>query len=1194
MFEEKPNVLALSDLAGAPVYDELPLHKQSTWVQSMQAAIQEQPLWQMLENEFFDPQIEARDPNYNPFINDAEALVGYEDYSHKFWGAGSREEVDLIKMRIDRSNERQQLASELGFFSLLATELANPVNLIPLPGLAAVRGVRAGLMAGAASVGAISAGEEALRMVYDPNATAEQAAMNVGMATVLGGVLGGGVGAWARMRGKADSADLLDELAIEYEAEFAPNRMANEAGLEIPRLGDQPQPYFETASGGEFVVRPTTEGASGIASALGIEKITARMTVWGQGHLTRIASVGDMVDKLLGDYGLMLNKNKLGMKTDPGVQLSAGWWRGMGTDAVRALEQIYTKYMAGGGEGGARFGDMSPTVTLGNLGVTNGKMNPQDFYREIFKAHKSDRLEHPDPFVMEGVQVVRKLFDTAFDEGIRSGLIRTKDGRLAANIRKVERLRSLREQVSKLDPNDDRDMLSFVFMSNYEAAISAELRATFLRNVDLGPQADVLVASMKKLDNLTGKDLQKRIDDLKGSAAAYRERMMNEQAVARDREILESLKAQEAARGLTEKQLAYYEYLSERLGKYDAEIAKGDPDIRDWMTVKQREYLDDMERWLAMKMDDGGEAPKDKYYLPRYWLADKVLEREDELRRILTQWFVDNPKEGTFSSPEAIAERVENAIDNIVGRARKEDLQLFDDGGIGATFQSKRDIDIPNELVIDFIETDVTKLMRAYSQRFGLMSEMTRAFGDTSGTMAIEDVVLQATREVKIPSLEEAVASVQEIEKLLIKARDKATGRIYDTSEKGVAARRRAGYVKAYGILTSMGTAVVSSLTEPARAIMVHGFARTLGASLEQMSNTAALKNMTAEMRTITGEGGDAVLNTGMTRFVNDGGPVGGAAGMFGKAGQKMTDYAYGPYFKMTLLTPWTDLMKNWNNVLGARFLYEDMMSVANNTADAKTIQRLASIGIDADDAAKLAAQPVELVDGKFNFDQWPDQRLARRFGAAVAGQTRRAIVTAGDADLPEIAKGFWGDRELPMITLPLQFMSWGFGAVNKIFLSTLQGRDKSRLAGAFALIGMGYMVEKLKQPDWAWEKMSTEERMVRAFDRSGLIGVFSDIPTMVETVTMGTVSARGIIGLEPYVRNPTYADSIGEFGGPALGKVADLVGVMLDQDADAKDVAGAVRRSIPLNNVLYWNGLLKDFEDWTFEEYEDDFYSAN
>ncbi len=92
----------------------------------------------------------------------------------------------------------------------------------------------------------------------------------------------------------------------------------------------------------------------------------------------------------------------------------------------------------------------------------------------------------------------------------------------------------------------------------------------------------------------------------------------------------------------------------------------------------------------------------------------------------------------------------------------------------------------------------------------------------------------------------------------------------------------------------------------------------------------------------------------------------------------------------------------------------------------------------------------------------------------------------------------------------------------------------------------------------------------------------------MVETATAGEISARSAIGLDPFVRNPDYIDAISEALGPGLGTIASGVGLLIDEEAETKDYTSAMRRAIPLNNILYWKELFRDFERGVAEKIED------
>lgn len=613
------------------------------------------------------------------------------------------------------------------------------------------------------------------------------------------------------------------------------------------------------------------------------------------------------------------------------------------------------------------------------------------------------------------------------------------------------------------------------------------------------------------------------------------------------------------------------------------------PDWRDerlFMTPREKQYLDALEQRLAGKeVPEPFTGPKnEKAYLPRFWRIDKVLEDEageQRLRAILFQWFTENPLEGAPNTPSMIEGRVEQAIANIVKEGELDEMQLFQNGaGAGMMSQKGRALDIPNELVADFIENDVEKILRTYSHRFGVINEMTGMLGDTDALDAIDDAMIQAALEVDARDAAKAKKMLAGTRADLERARDTLTGRIYSTEPDMMSARRRAQILRAYGITTSLGGAALSSIPELARGLMVHGFARTLGLIFDGLGNPSRMRELTDEMRTLTGEGNDAIMATGMARVVEQGGPSGVSPSRAGRAAHGFADFSSGPFFNLNLLAPFTDFMKRSNLFWTNHFMLEDITRLAE-TGDAKLAEQLASYGISLEDARAIAAQPISR-DGRLfeaNVGEWTDDALALRYRTAVAGMVRRTIVTPGNADIPEIAKGFIAGREYPLLTLPFQFMAYGFGAANKVLISGLQGRDRSAVMGIAAIMALGWMTEAIKVPSYIWDKMTVEEKTVRAFDRSGLVGIYSDVPTMIETATMGQVGLRPLMGLDPYVRNADGFDAMGELGGPVVSRVADIARLFVDPETDADDIGGTVRRSVPLNNLFYLKGLFSDLE---------------
>ena len=115
--------------------------------------------------------------------------------------ATNQEHMDYMVSNLrDSLSTREKLASS-GLLSTFAAEAFDPINYISVPLRAA--GVAKTALAGGASTAAVVAGQEALRVPFDPLATTQETAINIGSAFVLGGTLSGAVSIPAARRARA-------------------------------------------------------------------------------------------------------------------------------------------------------------------------------------------------------------------------------------------------------------------------------------------------------------------------------------------------------------------------------------------------------------------------------------------------------------------------------------------------------------------------------------------------------------------------------------------------------------------------------------------------------------------------------------------------------------------------------------------------------------------------------------------------------------------------------------------------------------------------------------------------------------------------------------------------------------------------------------------------------------------------------
>ena len=130
---------------------------------------------------------EDRDQNYNPF-DDMQGFEGHEDYLKD---AVNKEHMEVLKTHIRNNMERRKILQNSSFGSQVVAGIFDPINLIALPFGGLTRGVTSAAFRTGGGVAVVSTAAEGLRFPFDPLATKEEVAANIGIATLGGAILGG-------------------------------------------------------------------------------------------------------------------------------------------------------------------------------------------------------------------------------------------------------------------------------------------------------------------------------------------------------------------------------------------------------------------------------------------------------------------------------------------------------------------------------------------------------------------------------------------------------------------------------------------------------------------------------------------------------------------------------------------------------------------------------------------------------------------------------------------------------------------------------------------------------------------------------------------------------------------------------------------------------------------------------------------
>ena len=80
------------------------------------------------------------------------------------------------------------------------------------------------------------------------------------------------------------------------------------------------------------------------------------------------------------------------------------------------------------------------------------------------------------------------------------------------------------------------------------------------------------------------------------------------------------------------------------------------------------------------------------------------------------------------------------------------------------------------------------------------------------------------------------------------------------------------------------------------------------------------------------------------------------------------------------------------------------------------------------------------------------------------------------------------------MLALPFTFYTYTVGALNKVTTNYAQGTVRNPAAHFAVAMFLGYNIVKFRTPEWAWSEMDIEDKVLRAFDFSGLAAIYSDM----------------------------------------------------------------------------------------------------
>ena len=180
---------------------------------------------------------------YNPL----DDIDGYEQFASHLINARNPTHMSEMKASLDLNQERRRIMAESPFVYNLGAGIIDPINLVALPFGGAAASLGRQFLRSGASVGTLQAGLEVGRAPFDPLATPEEVAMNIGSAFVVGGIIGGAVSVPASRRASAirKTNDELDDF-LEVTGDLSQESAATIGNREARILGNETDEVLST------------------------------------------------------------------------------------------------------------------------------------------------------------------------------------------------------------------------------------------------------------------------------------------------------------------------------------------------------------------------------------------------------------------------------------------------------------------------------------------------------------------------------------------------------------------------------------------------------------------------------------------------------------------------------------------------------------------------------------------------------------------------------------------------------------------------------------------------------------------------------------------------------------------------------------------------------------------------------------
>lgn len=542
------------------------------------------------------------------------------------------------------------------------------------------------------------------------------------------------------------------------------------------------------------------------------------------------------------------------------------------------------------------------------------------------------------------------------------------------------------------------------------------------------------------------------------------------------------------------------------------------------------------------------------------------------------------------SDKEIISEEAQKVFEKVTG----QESDVWQGGialgsGKGSPLKGRKLL-IPEEELIDFLELDIEKVLKHYTNSMSPRLQLAKEFGNNFLTDNLSTAPKSQVLKDYISNYNDLVAKTGNDPKKLLKLktqkeqdlsdifalRDRLLGRYgYSENPNSWSYRVQKG-LKQLSTMTLLGDVGASQLPDIGKIIMSGGVFKLFSKGINPF-----IKNVkSTKLNTTHRQQMQRMLN-GLTLYTESRSMK--LAGVMEDYGRH-TKFERGLDFaadKAMLITGMNHINMGLRNAVSGAIqseIYDAMKAVVNKTASKKTIEKLAVSGINTEDAIKmfkLINKHGDIVDDIiFPATQlWGHENryLTDIFEATMQKELDAAIVTPGVGNTP-----LWMSKS--GLNLLGQFKSFAFSSMEKTVIPLIQNFDVNKAQGLVAMVSLGTMVAAYKHKI-AGRKIPEAAALIQeGIDRSGVLAYLVDWHNGIEDFTRGAVSISQFTGAN---KGKKYYNRLSLLG-PSTKQAENIYKILSDiaSGKPRRSTTHAARMLIPLQNMIGIRQVLDAWED--------------